>query len=117
MPGNTRPLTPIEAARSWTARYRHGLDALPDSEVAWEVMRWRRYGLRDLAVIGELVLAGRTAAGLVVPDGARPADLDALWRRVDESLAIRLVHREAVPLAVAIRLLFWSGVRGEERVS
>ena len=103
-------LTPEQREVAWKLAYRTSLDELPDREVLWEAQFWYDQGLHGLAVMGDLLLAGRRAAGVSLPGGADATSLHRLLSRVNVRAVMRLVEDEGLCLVSAIRLVYWNGL-------
>src|SRR5688572_24660198 len=105
-------LTPADAHRAWCRAYRFSLDEHPDDEVVWERDFWRENGAPAIAELAEYILRERREAAFVLPGGADPVDLNALWARIDQRAALRLVRDEGLSLLAAIRLVYWTSLQG-----
>jgi hypothetical protein len=110
---STRQTLPsAEIQRAWRHAYRFSLDEYPDDEVVWERDFWRVNGAPAIAELAEDLLRERRETMFGLPGGANSTDLNALWARIDQRAALCLVRDEGLSVLAAMRLVFWTSLRG-----
>ena len=98
-------LHPTQRIKAWRTAYLHGLDELPNSEIAAEVQIWQHLGTPAMAQMGAQLLADRARDAFEIEGGARTSDLIALWKHSDQLKALELVQEQGLTLVAAMRLL------------